>query len=145
MIRTVARALLIQQDSVLAVKYSDADGDLYALPGGGQLEREPLRQCLERECREELGVAVDIGAMLFVAEWIDPERAIHQVEFIFRCAAPLIGHITSVVPDSGQVAVEWLPLPAVMDCRLYHLEMRALLPVLARGVDPSPAYLGFSR
>ena len=130
---------------MLAVEYQAQDGVLYALPGGGQRDGEPLPVTLQRECREELGVDVSVGALLFVREWIDPDRSIHQVEFIYRCSSRTIQEIHSAVPDSDQVGVRWLPLNDIMDYRLYPLEMRDHLPRLAQGPRTGPVYLGFGR
>ena len=63
-IRTAARALIIQDQKVLAIKMRDRTGIFYILPGGGQKHGETLRQSLERECLEEIGTKVDIGELL---------------------------------------------------------------------------------
>lgn len=143
MIRTVARALLIQDNALLAVQYADGQGAYYALPGGGQHDGEPLPETLRRECREEIGVDVDPGELLFVREWVNPARGIHQVEFVFRVSAPPVAQVTIRVPDGDQIGVEWIPLDAALDCRLYPVEMRTFLPALAGGKAPISADLGF--
>ena len=60
-IRTAARALIILEGKLLAIKMRDQSGVFYILPGGGQNHGETLRQGLQRECLEEIGTDVDIG------------------------------------------------------------------------------------
>ena len=141
-IRTAARALLLQDGAVLAIQYVDKQGAYYALPGGGQREGESLHQTLLRECREEIGVDVAPGDLLFVREWIDPTRTIHQVEFVFSATATRITRVASPVPDGDQVGIEWLPLSTVAGRRLYPLEIRTFLSNIAGGATPPPVYLG---
>lgn len=143
LIRTAGRALLIQDDQVLAVKYR-GDGDVfYALPGGGQEPGEPLHENVRRECREELGIEVQVGDLAFVREWIDPTRNVHQIEFIFECSpCKRIEHVESQVPDGGQIGIEWLPIADLSRYCLYPLDMRELLQHRVTGRANAPVYLG---
>ena len=94
-IRTAARALIILEQQVLAIKMRDRTGVFYILPGGGQRHGETLREGLERECLEEIGTHVEVGELLYVREYIgknhefrNSHHAFHQVENVFRCALP---------------------------------------------------------
>ena len=141
-IRTAARALIVHEGCVL-IRYRDAVGILYALPGGGQDWAEPLPATLARECREELGLEVAVGQLAFVAEWVDPEQQVHQLECIFQCVprAP-VTLAGGSKPDSGELGVHWLPLRSVAAIRLYPLAMRAHLANLATADQATGLYLG---
>ena len=72
------------------VFFNPETGDWYALPGGGQEPEETLADCVARECREELGVDVRVGALLFVRDHIVAnhdfsyvDEAPHQLEHLF--------------------------------------------------------------
>ncbi len=146
LIRTAARALLIQNDHILAVKYADNETIFYALPGGGQRKGEPLLKSLQRECLEELGIEVNIGELIFVHEWIDEEKDVHQIEFIFECfPRGKITNIISEVPDGNQIGIEWLPISGIVNFRIYPLEMREELLKLAKGKINVPVYLGYGK
>lgn len=117
-IRNCAKAIIIRNGSILAIKYDDAEREYFALPGGAQHHGETLNETLMRECHEELGVTVIDHGMRFIRECIfrvtDPtqtEVELHQIEFIFECsiegnAEPGKG----THHDYGQVDVVWLPL-----------------------------------
>ena len=117
-IRTAARALIIIDQKVLAIKMCDRTGIFYILPGGGQRHGETLHQGLERECLEEIGTKVDIEELLYVREYIGKNhefhkshRAFHQVENVFRCSIPDPDGIgPGTEQDKKQVGVEWIPL-----------------------------------
>ncbi|QQK78026.1 NUDIX domain-containing protein [Salicibibacter cibarius] len=143
MIRTASRGLLIQDHHILAVKYQ-VDGKLfYALPGGGQEAGEPLHKNLPRECREELGIDVKIGELMFVREWLDEDRDVHQIEFIFECFPYMkIEDVYSEVPDKNQIGIEWLPIADIFNYHIYPLEMRQHLHTLTDGQVKVPVYLG---
>jgi 8-oxo-dGTP pyrophosphatase MutT (NUDIX family) len=53
--RVAARALIISDNKILAVKEVDG-GDWWAIPGGGVDYGESLKNCLLREINEEIGV-----------------------------------------------------------------------------------------
>ncbi len=62
-IRTSAKAVIIQNGKLLAIKLNDGKEEWYILPGGGQDGEEMLPQTVEREVREE---ANQIGF-----DWLD--------------------------------------------------------------------------
>lgn len=143
MIRTASRALLIQDGHVLAIKYRENDEVFYALPGGGQETGESLHRNLRRECQEELGIDVKIGELMFVREWLDKERHVHQIEFIFECSSyTKIGAVHSAVPDGSQIGIEWLPIADILSHHIYPLEMREHLHNLVVGQTKTAVYLG---
>ena len=117
-IRTAARALIILDQKVLAIKMRDRTGIFYILPGGGQRHGETLRQGLERECLEEIGTEVDIGELIYVREYIGKNHefhkshsAFHQVENVFRCSLTDPNGIgPGTEHDKKQVGVEWIPI-----------------------------------
>ena len=147
-IRTSAKALIIHEGRLLAIKHLDADGEWYSLPGGGQDPGETLQIALRRECQEELGVDVEVGDLRFVREYIganhefsNEDADVHQVEFLFECR--LLQEIEGAKPskpDPRQVATAWLALAHLPNHRLYPSPLRSLL-----STSPSaslPIYLG---
>ena len=115
-IRTAARALIIHEDKLLAIKMRDQSGIFYILPGGGQRHGETLKQGLERECLEEIGTRVEVGELLYVREYIGrnhefrhAHRAFHQLETVFRCTPPRSGgHRSRQRARQKQIGVEWI-------------------------------------
>ena len=117
-IRNCAKAIIIRDGSILAIKYANAQRDYFALPGGAQLHGETLNEALIRECREELGVTVINQGLRVIRECMfnvtdstQTEVELHQIEFIFECsiegnAEPGMG----THHDYGQVDIAWLPL-----------------------------------
>lgn len=126
-IRVSAKAIIIQEGKLLVTRNVDDFGVFYLLPGGGQRPGEPLPDALKRECREELGVDVEVGAIALVRDYIGSNHEfaqwdgdVHQVELMFRCGLPE-GQVprTGAGPDRYQVSVEWLDLDDLDACRLY--------------------------
>ncbi len=147
-IRNGAKAIIIEDGKLLAIKLADGRGYWYALPGGGQEPGEALTEALRRECMEEIGAEIVICDLRFVRDYIGnnhefafSDSETHAVEMMFLCrlakgADPRPG----AVPDTGQVGLEWLELDTLDSYRLYPLGLRALIP---RHDDPDvPVYLG---
>ena len=147
-IRNSAKAIVIGDNCLLAIRNLDAQGDWYILPGGGQEHGETLPQALQRECLEELGTIVQVGTLKLVREYIaqnhefaNQDSQVHQMEFMFACEVPA-GYTPQSGParDSYQTGVDWLPLPDLMAYRLYPQTLR---PILMAGMPKGPiAYLG---
>jgi len=146
-IRNAARALIVRDNNILLLrKEGYAEGERYALPGGGQDLGETLEQALIRECFEEIGTRVQIRDLVHVADTFKPRDTSpastrHLVEFLFECSipgdyAPGNGHH----PDKHQVAVVWVKLLELAGMPLYP---RSLATFLSGFLDrPGPTYLG---
>lgn len=149
-IRNSAKAIIVQDDKLLAIKMKDEEGDFYILPGGGQEQGENLHEALTRECIEELGEEVEIGELIFVREYIGKNHEhsafdsdLHQTEYLFLCCLKeekekIEGGLT---PDDGQIGVEWLPLSKLQQYRLYPQKGRRYLAGYFKG-EKHPVYLG---
>lgn len=149
-IRNSAKAVIIQDNKLLAIKKLDKEGYYFILPGGGQEHGENLHETLKRECIEEIGEEIEVEDMIFIREYIgkNHEHAafdfqVHQMEFMFLCS--LIErneHIKNgISPDVGQIGVEWLSLTELLQHRLYPQKMREYLLGYINEENP-PTYLG---
>ncbi|MEC1177482.1 NUDIX domain-containing protein [Metasolibacillus meyeri] len=50
-IRNSAKAIIVKDEKLLAIKIQENGGTYYILPGGGQEHGENLHQALQRECK----------------------------------------------------------------------------------------------
>jgi len=134
-IRNAVRAVIVRDDQVLLLKKTGGDrGERYALPGGAQNLGETLAQALQRECLEEIGSAVEIMALMNVADHFkaretDPPSTRHMVEFLFRCTVPdsYLAH-NGIKPDKSQVDVVWVRLADLAAMPLYPESLSHCLP-----------------
>lgn len=81
-IRNSAKALIIKDGKMAAIKIRDAGEEWYIMPGGGQEAGETLNEAVCREVSEELGIAIECKELLFVVEGVHGET-FHRVDLIF--------------------------------------------------------------
>ena len=67
-VRTSARAIMQQDGKLLVIRYRDAQGDFFALPGAAQRHGESLHEAVVREVAEETGMVVGPGPLRCVRE-----------------------------------------------------------------------------
>lgn len=116
-IRNAVRAVIVRDGCVLLLRKSGGErAERYALPGGAQDVGETLEQALIRECLEEIGTTVSVGALLHIGDYFkardtDPPSTRHLVEFAFRCTVPddYVARNGSK-PDKSQIDVVWAEL-----------------------------------
>jgi ADP-ribose pyrophosphatase YjhB (NUDIX family) len=148
-IRTSARALIVRDGCLLTIRMeAPTEGLFYVLPGGGQRHGEDLRQALVRECREELGIEIEPGALAYVREFIADRHAFeavpkdfHQVEAVFHAQIKDGSNLGSgSEKDRLQRGVEWLPIARLGEVVLYPSQ---IVPLLQAGNWPiRDHYLG---
>lgn len=125
-IRTAARALILRGDALLVTCYRDAEGEWFALPGGGQRQGEELKATIARECLEETGYQVHVGPLRFVRELIAARYPLphlppdfHQVEHIFHCEVMGDRAPAATRPDTGQSDCRWIPVAELRQARFH--------------------------
>ena len=89
--------LLDDRGRVLLVRQVP-NGDLWLLPGGGAESGETSRQAAAREVREEAGLEVRIGRLLWVLEGIQhwKGRVTHHIDFVY------LGRVLGGDPEAGE-------------------------------------------
>lgn len=127
MIRSTAKAIILDDDKVLLNKcYDDNNGHYYSLPGGGQQLDETLHEALIRECLEETGYHVKPRFFVGLCEEIcDNENTrkhhpeyIHKVYHIFTCELQNDQKEEPIEIDDMQVCSEWIDIEKVKSIRL---------------------------
>ena len=145
--RPAIKALIVRDGALLVTVNTHWTPVFYLLPGGGQQFGESMREAVVRECREEVGVDVEVGEVAFVRDYIgarhefaEQDSHYHQIEVVFWATlAP--GAEPSFGPDgdSFQTGVRWVPLEELDDAPLWPHALKAWLRS-----DPAerPTYLG---
>ena len=139
-IRTSAKALIMRDGRLLALRLRDEDGVFHIMPGGGQRAGETLPDAVAREVAEELGVRVRVGDLALVIEGTRGE-AFHRVDLVFRCE--YLGEIEGarLQRDTNQEGFDWLEIATLNRSTLYPSRLRRAIMNLCEG-KPQAAYLG---
>lgn len=122
-IRTSAKAVIIQDGKMLAIKLNDGKEEWYILPGGGQNSEELLPQAVEREVEEEAGIKVSCKDLLFVIEGVHGED-FHRIDLVFLCEYLGKSENPELQGDTNQVGFDWLELSKLNTLPLYPSKLR---------------------
>lgn len=139
-IRPSAKALIIRDGRMAAIRVRDAGEAWCIMPGGGQDAEETLPEAVVREVREELGLNVRCGELLFVVEGVHGER-FHRIDLVFACE--IIGEDPHAPrrPDTNQVSIDWLDIATLNTAPLYPSRLRRQIMNYHAG-KPHQVYLG---
>lgn len=139
-IRTSAKALIIRDGRMLAIRIQDGDELFHIMPGGGQQPGELLPDAVAREVAEELGLRVQPVDLVFVIEGARGEP-FHRIDLVFRCE--YLGEIENAElhGDTHQVGFDWLDIATLNRSTLYPSRLRRPIMNLHAG-GPCPVYLG---
>ncbi len=132
--------LVRREDNILLVCHRKGDRRYWMLPGGGLQWGETLAVCGEREVREETGLQVEAGRLLFVTETIDPSGNRHIINMVLF-ATYQYGNIrcpTEEIIDT----VEWFPIRDLPAAKLFPPIGKLLTEGLERGFPDHPVHLG---
>ena len=131
-IRNAAKALIIKDDKMLAIKISDGIEEWYIMPGGGQEAEELLPETVCREVAEELGIQVEVKDLVFVIEGAHGEK-FHRVDMVFLCE--YIGELNNAIlqGDTNQVGYDWLDIRTLNTAPLYPSKLRRQIMNLYEG------------
>lgn len=139
-IRNAAKALIIKDGKMLAIKINDGNEEWYIMPGGGQNAEELLPEAACREVAEEIGIQVTAKELVFVVEGVYCEK-FHRVDLVFLC--DYIGEIDNATlqGDTNQVGYDWLDIKTLNHAPLYPSKLRRQIMNLYEGKEYK-VYLG---
>jgi ADP-ribose pyrophosphatase YjhB (NUDIX family) len=94
--RIRSAAIIVKDNAVLLVKHKNPENgfEWWVPPGGGLEDDESIYDCAKRETYEETGLKVELGQILYLREFAESSRAIHQFE-IFILANSFTGELTT--------------------------------------------------
>lgn len=139
-IRNSAKALIIKDGKMLAIKISDSSEEWYIMPGGGQESEERLDSAVCREVAEELGIEITPTDLVFVIEGIHGE-GFHRVDLVFLCQYVRELPHAALHSDQNQVGWDWLDIQTLNHAPLYPSKLRRQIMNLYEG-KPYSSYLG---
>jgi 8-oxo-dGTP diphosphatase len=142
--RIRAAVAVVHQGRLLLVEHTKNGKSYWLLPGGGLEWGESLHDSVTRELREETGLEVAPGEVLFVSETLAPDGSRHLVHLVFT--AELVGGEITVPVDEDRITdVRWIELQKVPALTL-HPPMQAALAKLNLGelksASGEPIFLG---
>ncbi|OFW53151.1 MAG: hypothetical protein A2146_07485 [Actinobacteria bacterium RBG_16_67_10] len=151
-LRPSAKAVVVHGGRLLVTRNrtpGDDGPDWHIFPGGGQHPGETLHTTLVREVREETGIEITAGPLLWIRELIianRPERGElnpeeHALEFMFSCEL-VADRGDAHEEDQYQVSVEWISPDELDGLRFYPAALVPSLRSYLAGGEPGPVYMG---
>lgn len=108
----VGVVIVADGEILLVQRGHDPGKGLWAVPGGKVDHGEELREAARREAREETGLDVEVGEVVWVGEHIDGEHHIVLIDFL----ATVVGGELMAADDAADA--RWVPLESAKEYQL---------------------------
>ncbi|MGM0607484.1 MAG: NUDIX domain-containing protein [Candidatus Muiribacteriota bacterium] len=83
MLRVRIAIIILYKDKMLFVKHRKNGREYWLLPGGGLEINETIESCAVREVKEETGLNISLGKLVFTSESINPNGKKHIINMFF--------------------------------------------------------------
>lgn len=119
-IRLQARVIIKDNDKILLVK--NPRKDFWYVPGGGMEESEDIYNCAVREAKEETGLNIELGNMLYAQELYDSETNIIHFEIFFLASlkpGEVFNHRHKDTDPDGVTDIKWFSKEDLQNIAVY--------------------------
>jgi len=137
--------VVTKEDKLLLVKHRRRGLSYWAFPGGSVQEFETLPDALTRELREETGLQVEPGRLVYIVETFNPRgQGTHTLNLFYL--ADVVGETEAVMERrrNGEHldVAEFLPLAELADIELYPEIADVIKRSVETGFPVEAQYLG---
>jgi ADP-ribose pyrophosphatase YjhB (NUDIX family) len=108
--------VVIEDDHILLLNQDTGSGRAWSLPGGKVEEGESVSAALVREMREETGIEVAVGRLLYVCDYLPGGIHVVHVTFEAKRTGGTVGEVTEGAdtrPIRGVEFVKVADLPSL--------------------------------
>lgn len=124
------RAIIVRDDSLLTVKRVKSNETYWVFPGGGIENGEDNISAIIRECKEELGVDVEVLELMFETSFVRKEDG-ERREYFYKCNI-IGGELgTGAGPEyqensgyEGTRELEWIKLSDLKDFNIRPVQIK---------------------
>lgn len=135
---------IVTRDSkILLVKHRRRGLSYWAFPGGAVRDFETLPDALAREMREETGLEVKPGRLVYIVETFDPRgQSIHTLNLLYL--ADIVGEAGPVAEGPGEHldVAQFVPLDELGGLKLYPEIAEVVRQSIENGFPIEVQYLG---
>ena len=133
--------ILVREAEILLMRHRRLGLNYWVLPGGAVKEGETVSDCARREMREETGLEIELGRLVYFADVISPDRRKHHLNLFFL--GQILGGEFGVTPakSPGEHLDEprWIPLDHLP--KLYPPIADRLIEDVRKGFPETAVYL----
>lgn len=127
----VAQKAIIEKDGKVLIVRDVRDVSVWGLPGGRLNVDETPFEGLQREVKEEVGVAISIHELIYGEQFVHPQKNDPHLFLMYH--AQLLGENQNIALQEDEIAeVKWISKEELNAQELYPMYRRALEAYFAR-------------
>lgn len=107
--------ILIENDELLVVKQKLSEQRTWSLPGGRAEQGETLEQALKREFKEETGLIVEVGKLLYICDVAASSNKVLHITFLVERKGGTITLPTNEFDENPIHDVRFIPIKDLTD------------------------------